>query len=347
MNRVMILLALNLAGVSWARPKTDVLVMTNGDRITCEIKKMESGVLYAGLDYVDGTISIGWSKVARVESTQLFVVQTQSGAVYEGALRTARTAAEEPVRIEILEEQRAPDVVEPRQIVEVTQTSDSFWRRVSGYVDSGLMYTKGNRTTQYNIGSEVRIRLGETWRAQADFNSTLSKSSGSASTRNQLNLKGQKLIGHHRWFGASFIEFLQSSQQGISLQTSLGGGYGRFLKDSNFARISLAGGLAWQNTRYDVSVNAPGTQDMLAGLIAGHVQLFRFKKTALDVSAMVLPAITQPGRVRFNTNASYSIEIISNLWWKLSFYGNWDNRPPPNFSGSDYGTSAGITYSFN
>ena len=57
-------------------------------------------------------------------------------------------------------------------------------------------------------------------------------------------------------------------------------------------------------------------------------------------------ALSDPGRVRFNTNASYYIKIVSNLKWNMSFYGNWDNRPPPGFSGSDYGTSSGLSWTF-
>jgi hypothetical protein len=74
--------------------------------------------------------------------------------------------------------------------------------------------------------------------------------------------------------------------------------------------------------------------------------VFIFKKTKLKWATLV-PALSQPGRVRFGTNATYSIQIISNLWWTFQFYGNWDNRPPANFSGSNYGASSGITWTFN
>jgi len=30
----------------------------------------------------------------------------------------------------------------------------------------------------------------------------------------------------------------------------------------------------------------------------------------------------------------------------VSFYGNWDNQPPPGFSGSDYGSSSGLSWTF-
>ena len=54
-----------LAAPLFARDKTDVMVMKNGDRMTCEIKGLDGGVLYVSFDYIDGTASVDWSKVAR------------------------------------------------------------------------------------------------------------------------------------------------------------------------------------------------------------------------------------------------------------------------------------------
>src|ERR1700758_1717260 len=65
--RYLIISAIFLA--AWplhARDKVDVLVMNNGDRLTCEIKSLSSGALYVGLDYVQGTVQVDWSKVHHV-----------------------------------------------------------------------------------------------------------------------------------------------------------------------------------------------------------------------------------------------------------------------------------------
>ena len=51
-----------------AREKTDVLVMKNGDRLTCEIKSLSADVLYISLDYALGTVSINWFEVDHLES---------------------------------------------------------------------------------------------------------------------------------------------------------------------------------------------------------------------------------------------------------------------------------------
>ncbi len=61
-------LLLALAAAAAARNKTDILVMTNGDRMTCEIKGLDAGVLYVSFDYIDGTIPVDWSKVLLLES---------------------------------------------------------------------------------------------------------------------------------------------------------------------------------------------------------------------------------------------------------------------------------------
>jgi hypothetical protein len=88
-----------LAAPFFARDKADVMFMKNGDRMTCEIKGLDGGVLYVSFDYIDGTASVDWSKVARLGSKQLFIVKTQDGSMYTGMLDTAETAADRPLKI--------------------------------------------------------------------------------------------------------------------------------------------------------------------------------------------------------------------------------------------------------
>jgi hypothetical protein len=330
-----------------ARPAKDIVVMNNGDRLTCEIKKLERGVLYLSLDYVDGTISVQWARVAKIESSQMFVVHTAGGSIYEGTIHTAQTAADEPVRIQVIESEATPDAIQRANVVEMHQTADSLLRRLSVKFDSGLIYTKGNDTTQYNVGSEVYVRR-ELWAGSASFSSAFSKSAGTTtSTRNQGTFRGQRYIGNQQWFYVGGVDLLHSSEQGIDLQSTFGGGIGRYLMDSNRGRISANAGLAFQSTQYQGADSTTGPSKALAALFTVDLHLFQFKKTSFDVTGSMLPVLTQSGRFRSGVNAGYSIQIIKNLWWKLSFYGNWDNQPPPNFSGSDYGTSTGVTWTFN
>jgi hypothetical protein len=105
-------------------------------------------------------------------------------------------------------------------------------------------------------------------------------------------------------------------------------------------------GPAWQNTEYKQSGVSVTKQNIAAAIFSAEAKVFKFSKTNFDATASVLPALSDPGRARFNANASYYIKIISDLKWNVSFYGSWDNRPPPGFSGSDYGTSSGLSWTF-
>ncbi len=339
-------LALILDVSAGAREKTDILVMKNGDRMTCEIKGLAAGILYVSFDYIDGTASVDWSKVARVESNQPFLVKGTDGSVYTGKLRTLDTAAGRPVKILVVGTGQQETMIERSQIVDMLVTSEKFWQRFNGEISFGWIYSKGNQSNQYSMGSQVEY-VRERWKAGASLDSSLSSSAGTnTSTHNVLNLAAQHLLPWNQWFYSGLATFLQSSEQKITLQSTLGFGVGRYLKNTNRTTISLLGGAAWQNTKYETSLVPLGKQNIAAALIYVDVKTFKFSKTNVNLTATLLPAVSDPGRVFFSTKDSYYIKLFKNLKWNLSFYGNWDSRPPPGFPGSDYGTSSGVSWTF-
>jgi hypothetical protein len=330
----------------FAREKTDIIVMKNGDRFTCQVKGLDAGVLYVNFDYIDGTASVEWSKVARLESNQTFIVKTQDGSVYTGRLNTPEVPAGQPVTIRILEAPEEQVELKNPHVVGMVETSENFWQRFNGEVSFGTTYSKGNQTTQYTFGSEA-LYLRERWSALAHFDSNLSSSNGAnTSTRNLLDFSFRHLLPWKNYFYSGLGGLLQSSAQGITRQTTIGGGLGRYLKNTNSTQISVLGGLVLQTTNYKPSAVSVGTQNLAAAAFGADVNLFKFSKTNLDITATLFPSVSDRGRVRFNTDATYYVKIISNLKWNVSFYGSWDNRPPAGFSGSDYGSSSGLSWTF-
>ena len=330
-----------------ARDKTDVIVMNNGDRITGEIKRLENGVLQVDLDYVDGTLSIDWLKVARLESTARFLVQLQDGSVFSASIVTREALAGTPVKIEIRPLGQEPREVDSTRVVTMTQTSASVWQRLSGSISLGATYTKGNSTTQYNIGSDIEY-LESRWGARALYTSNLSSSTGAtASTRNQLDTIAYRRLPWNNYFYAGTAGFLQSSVQGIQREVSLGLGVGRFFKHTNRMRFSALGGLGWQTATYTVPVTNSTVQNTAVALMTSNLQVFTFKKTQLSIDGSVAPALKpEIGRVFSKVNATYYLKLFGKVDWNFSFYGNWDTRPPANLPSSDYGSSTGLSYTF-
>src|SRR5260370_36299437 len=113
-----LLLALPL----FARESTDVIVMRNGDHLTGQIKALNGGVLYVGLPYVVQTLSVGWSKVAHLESKQLFLVKTEDGSVDNATLNSSETAGNRPIEVDVTETPEKDVKLNSMQIVDVGQT---------------------------------------------------------------------------------------------------------------------------------------------------------------------------------------------------------------------------------
>ena len=329
-----------------AREKSDVIVMKNGDKITCEVKSLSSNTLYISVDYILNTISVDWTKVDHISSKQLFLVKTQAGLVYRGALSTPETPAQRPLEIEVIEAPESKITLQRKQVTTLNETSTNFWQRWNGQVGSGYTYTKGNQASQFNLTSSLGY-VEERWSAGADYNSNLTANTGaSTSSRNQLTVSAQKLLRWNNWYYTGIASFLQSSVQGIQLQDTFGGGVGRNIVNNGGTFFTVYGGFAWQQINYKQSIFPGQTQQVTAGLLGTQFKLFRFSKTTVTVSANVLPAISEPGRVQFNLNTSYYVKLWGQLNWNFTLYGNWDNRPPPGFATSDYGASSGLSISF-
>ena len=328
------------------REKTDMIVMKNGDHITCEIKGLRSNTLYISVDYILSTLSVDWTKVDHVQSKQLFLVRTQDGTVYTGALSTPETSAGRPLQIEVLESPQEKVTLKREQVVLLNETSSNFWQRLNGHIGTGFTYSKGNDSTQYNLNSDINYPR-ERWSAEARYSSNLTANSGtSTSTRNEVGFSAMRLLRWNNWYYTGVTDFLQSSVQGIQLQSTFGGGIGRIIKNTGSTSLTVYGGFAWQRINYNEAAHPSPTQQVTSGLIGSSLKLFRFDRTTLTLNATFLPAISDPGRMHFNLSTTYYVKLFGKLDWNFTFYGNWDNRPPPGFSSSDYGTTSGLSLSF-
>ena len=47
-----------------------------------------------------------------------------------------------------------------------------------------------------------------------------------------------------------------------------------------------------------------------------------------STASLRFPSLTDAGRIRFVSNSYVMLEIVHNLFWKLSVYENFDSRPP-------------------
>ena len=64
-----------------AAPKTDVVILKNGDHITGEVKSLEYNQLKLSTEHM-GTIYIEWDKIASIKSNQYLLLERTDGKRY-------------------------------------------------------------------------------------------------------------------------------------------------------------------------------------------------------------------------------------------------------------------------
>src|SRR5208283_4802724 len=343
-----VLLFLTLAGVCSAREKKDVIQFTNGDRITCEIIKLEKGYLYVKLDYADGTVGLDWSKIANVESPQRFVVADKAGKRFTGILRSAEEGktSEEPEALQVQAMGASTSqVVADKEVVEIHQTDTTFWQNLHGGLSAGLNYAKQQNRTQYNFQSNAKFERTK-WLAGANYESSFSGGGNISDLRNDLRLNVARQLLSPRNFYTGLADFLQSNEQQLDLRTTLGGAVGHMFSYTNNSFIGTFDGVDWNGERYSSEATTGRTGNSAEAILGTQINFYRFKTTNILADARLYPSLTDLGRVRFDLNTSVKLKVAKDLYWRFGYYLNFDSRPPQNLPKSDYGSTSSLGWTF-
>jgi putative salt-induced outer membrane protein YdiY len=340
-----VMLSVIFIGTCFARPKKDVIQLDNGDRITCEIIKLQKGYLYVKLPYADGTVSIDWSKVARIESPQGFVVTDKTAKRYNGTLESLvkqDTPTELTVKITGPATQKT---LTSSEIVEIERADNSLWQNLHGSADVGFNYTRQQSRSQVNVNSTVAYARPR-WSVDTDFQSNFSGGGNGSSTRTDLQFTGLRQLRTSRDFVLGLAEFLHSSEQELDLRTTTGVALGHVFRNTNNSYINAFGGAVWNRENYADGATVDGTPNSVEAVVGTLVNLFHFKTTNFLLNAKVYPSLSELGRVRFDMNTSLRLRIAKDLYWSVGYNLNFDSRPPTNLQKADFGTNSSLGWTF-
>jgi hypothetical protein len=317
-----------------------VVVLDNGDRLKCEIKKLQRGKLSISTD-ASGTISLKWSHVVGLESAFRFQIELESGARYIGRFDLPPELGK--IAVEDGQEQETVDVA---RVVAMIPMEASIWSRLKGSVDAGYDFTQATSATTWSASADLNFRNP---RIETDlsFDSSIKTQEG-AEDINRQNLRGQvNRFFENRWFAAALGQGEKSATQGLDLRALVGGGVGRRLLQTNRSNIAILGGAAFSREKFTDEPDYDSNAELIAALA---LETFRFDSPELDLSAslVVLPNVLTWGRYRLQANGKARIEILNDLYWSLTVYESFDSDPPSETSRrNDFGITTSIGWSFN
>jgi hypothetical protein len=331
--------ALLACSVCLAAPKTDVITLNNGDRITGEIKSLDRGKLLLGTDNL-GDIEIEWETVASVKTSQVLQVELNSGVVVFGPLLEGA-----PPGTVLVQGSSSATQLPILNIVRMAPIEKDLIKRFKGSISAGYSLLAANQQEQFNFDFNTDYR---TPRFLGKFAANITTNSSATDSTSERALGSLELyhLFNDRWYAGGLLRADRNDELGIKERYSWGAGGGRFLIFTNKLQWNATLGIL---DTHEIDVDSPEKSRSVEGLISTSLDWFRFRKPEFDLSTVisVLPNLTESGRWRSTYSLAFKWQIYRDFYWKVQFNGDYDNRPRETGAAhSDYSliTSLGSTF---
>jgi hypothetical protein len=340
---MIIFLGFLLATNAVAANTDDVVVLKNGDRMTGEIKGLQSGELRFKSDYMAEAVRLDWSKVETLQSKSMFMIWLVDGKLVTNVMRLLPANSNEVANFLIGDANHSVRVPQG-DVIRIAPTERKFWARLEGSIDFGFSFTSGNDQYQTELVATSTYRTGDHSFTASIDSSFSGQTEGTNNRRNQFSFDYRKQLSN-RWYVGGLLDFLRSDQQTQNLRTSIGGLVGRNLVQTDHTRFSLFGGAVGTRENYSAVVGKPETTngDALAGI---DFATFRFSRTDIRSRLSLFPSFTTPGRVRMQATTDLRYKIVKDLWWGFHIYENFDSKPPVRADKNDLGISTTLGWKF-
>lgn len=322
-----------------ARDKTDVITLGNGDRVTGEIIRLEYGQLQLSTDDM-GTIYIEWEAITGIDSNYFFDVEEIGGERYSGVLGSTPTGKEVTVS-----SPGGTGTLDHESVVRIAKLESGFWSRIDGSFSAGYSFSKSSDVTVISGGFDATYRAQDIAAAlNIDVNSTTSPEQGQQD-RDKVAFTYQWLLENRNfWAGLASVE--RNEELGIDARTQLGGGFGRYVHQTPHSEFTAFAGATY--TKEWVTGNEDG-QDSAEGVLGATWRIFRLNtpKTSLTSQLVLYPSLTESDRYRGTADVSLRKEIITDFFFELSFYYDYDSQPPGEATAKDdYSITTSLGYTF-
>jgi len=313
----------------------DVVITTTGERLVGEIKKIEKDVLTLETGYSDADFKIEWDKIASIESTRQFVMETFDGRRVAGSL-TPDPDKKATVQI--------GGIGVPLAEVSALQPFErKFWSRFDTALDFGYSLTRTNSAKQLSLGANVSYR--DQRYVDIAFANVFRSSQDNAPETQRWDVANdfRRLLGN-RWYVNTTQDFLNSEEQGLKLRTSVGGGGGRYLTRTSSQYLALGGGVAWTNENYtDATLPA---KDSAEAYLGTEFMTEKLKITDLITRFTYYPSLTISDRFRLAYRFDLDFNLPGDWYLRFGLFDNYDSLPPTGFSKNDYGWSNAFGFKF-
>jgi hypothetical protein len=307
----------------------DTLFVKSGEKIIGKIKTMDNDVISVETDYSDSDFMIDWTKVTEIYSDRMFIITTLKGDRYYGTIKSDKA---DKSKVKIVEEGKEY-ISNISDVVFINQVDKDFLSRLSASIDIGFSYAKTNNLTQFSMRSNLGY-LTDTWTASAYYNRVNNTQDDVDPTkRNEGGLNFRYFLPAD-WFVSASYSFLQNDEQKLKLRSISQLGIGNYLIRTNSVYLSAAAGAAWNNESYTApAIASRNSGEGFAGL---ELNIDELGDLSILSALSVYPSFTESGRVRSDFKLDLKYDFPLDIYFKLGYTLNYDNKPVEGASEVDY-----------
>jgi hypothetical protein len=333
------LIILSACGSASARPKTDTVVLKNGDRVTCEIKMLSRGKLEVSTDSMD-KLYIEWADIDSLRSGYYFRVTSSDGSLYFGSLEIR----EGTNRLRVASDTTIVNLP-TLSVVWIAPIEKNFWSRNKGTAKVGFTYAKSTDLAEAYFDFSNRYR---TLKTIVDTDASWTETDQADERKNRGSIGGSYSYLLPQSMTLNVGAKVERNDE-LNLRRRflgvLGAGYN--LIATNESMFTVAAGLA---LNAEVSYTEEGTTSSLEGVLHGAYSIYHYNhpKTAVDLVVDFYPSITERGRYRSDISVDIRREIVVDFFFDLEVYDQYDSKSSSGEGAtSDYGIMTSLGYSWN
>lgn len=347
-----------------ASANKDVMVFTDGERIVGKFVRSNGGSAIFKSEAL-GEITVDWSKVKELQSSQKFAVipkgvvlkrNADTSKIPEGTIAvadqkiTVTPASGTPQTVAVAD---TDHVLDQAGFENALKHNPGFLSDWAGTVTAGASLVEATQDSQtFNAAINlVRIVPDADWLRRR--NRTTANFSTSYGTLRQPNTPLVKTDIYHaglerdEYFSAAVYGFGQASfdhnfSQGLNLQQTYGGGIGWSAVKRANESLDLKAAVTYVKQSF---VGATSNQTLAASTFEEDFSRGLWHGTKFTEQLIAAPAWNNTNALTATANAALTMPVYKRMNFTLGTIDNYLHDPPPGFKKNSFQATMGLSYS--
>ncbi len=306
----------------------DWIQLKSGEWLKGELKVLYEKKLEFDSEELD-LQEFDWEDVKQVRGQRIFSVRFVGPVTIEGLLQVT----EDKVFVTVGEERRE---FERNQLIAIAPGEPKEINYWSAKFGLGLNLTRGNtEQTQYSAIANIKRRTSAT-RFVTDYLGNFTKTDGEETVNNQrVNTYFDIFKTRKYFFRPFFGEYYRDPFKNINSRVTLGAGMGYHIIDTSKTEWDVAGGPAYQRTRFDSVKVGQALSESTPAFVAGtHFNRDLTKTVEFDFRYDFQIVNEESGTYTHHLVTALETELTSWLDFDVAFIWDMTKDPQPNADGT-------------